>query len=269
MTVTLRSCRLPAVVILFLCGASLCAEAQQYVCWPIAHGDTASGLSLRLTGNSAAAYSDAFQIRDPARRTFVPKSQYARLRDDWQACVARDSVKSSVPPTAPVEAAATAPLTAAFAAPVSAAWAALPAVTQYDIVFAVTFGAGVSLVLLMISAASSYAAGRPPPPALQRAGEEFLAAFATPLIDPTSPVPPVAAELRFIRRKRRLEVRIAPSGGRRYPNLSDHKENVVYDVNRVIRIIGAHRVVCDRLHADGKWVVVSIRLAEPKGAGAM
>jgi hypothetical protein len=269
MTATLSNCRVSAIALVILCGAPVCAEAQQFVCWPIVRGDTASGLALRLTGTTATTYSDAFQIRDPARRKFLPKSQYNRLRSDWQVCVARELATSDVPAASPAPGALAPPVTAASAA-LPAAWNYdLPAGLNYeDIVFAVTFGAGVSLMFLMISAVSSYAAAGPMPPALQRAGEDFLAAFATPLVDPTSAVPPVEGRLRFIPRKRRLQIYIAPNGGRRYPNLSDHKENVVYDVHRVIALIGAHRIVCDRLHAEGQWVVVSIRLKDPKEAGA-
>jgi hypothetical protein len=153
-------------------------------------------------------------------------------------------------------------------APAPAAAPAQPAAIQYDVLFAVKFGAAVSLMLLMISAVAGYAAGRPMPPALQRAGQDFLTAFATPLVDPTSAVPPIAGHLRFIRRTNQLQVCIAPHGGRRYPNLSDHQKNVAYDVQRVIRIMGTHRIVCDRLHAEGQWVIVSIRLTEPEQAGA-
>ena len=253
---------------LVLCGAALRAEAQQFACWPIVRGDTASSLARRLTGTAANTYSEAFQIRDPARQKFVPKSQYARLSTNWRACVARELAKSNLRAQALAPAAASAAPAAAPSATSHAVSAAPAAATQYDVGFAVTFGAAVSLMLLMISAVSSYAAGRPIPPALQRAGEDFLRTFATPLVDPTSAVPPVAGHLRFIRRKQRLEIRIAPHGGRRYPNLTDHKTNVVYDVHRVIGILGADRIVCDRLHAEGPWVVVSIRLAGPKEAGA-
>lgn len=257
MIVTLQNRRLSAVVFLLLCGAPLCAEAQQFACWPIVRGDTASGLARRLTGTAATAYTDTFQIKDPARRTFVPKSRYSRLSTDWQACVAQKPVKSHplVPGPAPALAAALPAPPLRYSAP------------RYDVGFALRFGAGVSLMLLMISAVASYAAPRPIPPAMQRVGADFVTAFATPLVDPTSAVPPIAARLRFRHRKQRLEIGLAPQGGRRYPNLSDHKKNVEYDVNRVIRTLGAHRIVCDRLHADGPWVIVSIRLVEPKGSG--
>ena len=252
MTGTLRNRRLTAVVFLLLCGVPLGAEAQQFVCWPIVRGDTASGLALRLTGTTATAYSEAFQISDPQRQAFVPKSQYSRLSTDWQACVARELVRSN-----------------ALASPFVPAAAAPPPAPHYDVAFAVKFGAGVSLMLLMISAIASYAAGaRPIPPVMQRAGEDFLTAFAMPLVDPTSAVPPITGRLRFVHRQQQLEIGIAPNGGRRYPNLSDHRKNVVYDVQRVIGVMGAHRIVCDRLRAEGQWVVVSIRLKQPKQAGA-
>jgi hypothetical protein len=103
---------------------------------------------------------------------------------------------------------------------------------------------------------------------MRRAGEQFVIAFARPLIDPSSSVPPIQARLRFIRRTQQLEISIAPGAGRRYPNLVDHKRNVEYDVNRVMRVLGNHFVKSDRLRAAGKWVVVPIRLADVKQTGA-
>src|SRR5262245_63951657 len=91
---TLRSRRLATVVLLLLCAAPAGVEAQPFVCQPIVSGDTAAGLARRLTGNAAAAYTHAFQIRDPARQMFVPKSHYLHLSTDWQACVATGRLKS-------------------------------------------------------------------------------------------------------------------------------------------------------------------------------
>ena len=263
MTATLLNRRWPTMAFLFLCAAPFGAEAQQFVCWPIVHGDTASGLARRLTGSAAAAYSDAFQISDPARRMFVPKSRYGRLSTRWQACVARTPVKSNPP-------ARTLAVAPPFVAPVAAASAAgAPLATaRSDVNFAVRIGAVVSLTLLMISAVASYAGTRPVPPALQGAAEDFIRAFARPLVDPSSGVAPIAVRLRFVRRMQQLEICIAPCGGRRYPNLSDHKKNLEYDVNRVVRIVGTHRLVIDHLRAEGNWVIVPIRLAELKQAGA-
>ena len=74
--------------------------------------------------------------------------------------------------------------------------------------------------------------------------------------------------MRFKRLARQLEISIAPGAGRRYPNLADHKRNVEYDVNRVMRTLGNEFVVSDRLRAVGKWVVVPIRVADVKQTGA-
>lgn len=265
MTATLRNRRLPAMVLLLLCATPFVVEAQQFVCWPIVRGDTASRLARRLTGNAAAAYSDAFQIKDPTRRRFVPKSRYGRLSTHWQACVVREPVKSkpfTIAPAAapPVASQAVPPLARAPA--IASSW-----VTRSDVIFAVTIGAVVWLMLVIISAVAGYATAPPIPPAMQRAAEDFIRVFARPLVDPLSGVAPIAVRLRFIRRVQQLEICIAPCGGRRYPNLSDHKKNMEYDVNRVVRTVGTHRVVIDRLRAEGKWVVVPMRLAALKQAG--
>ena len=103
---------------------------------------------------------------------------------------------------------------------------------------------------------------------MQRAGDQFVIAFARPLIDSSSKASPIQVRLRFVRRAQQLEISIAPGPGRRYPNLIDHKKNVEYDVNRVMRVLGNHFVVSDRLRAVGKWVVVPIRLADVKQTGA-
>jgi hypothetical protein len=102
---------------------------------------------------------------------------------------------------------------------------------------------------------------------LQHAGEQFVIAFTRPLIDPSSPEPPIKLRLRFVRRGGKLEISIAPNAGRRYPNLTDHKKNVEYDVSRVLRLLQS-QVVLDGLRAEGPWVIVTIRLIDLQEAGA-
>jgi hypothetical protein len=140
--------------------------------------------------------------------------------------------------------------------------------SQDDLVFIAKIGWAVLVMLLICAAVGNSLARRPIPPVMHRAGEAFVIAFARPLIDSSSSGPPIQARLRFVRRAQQLEIAIAPGAGRRYPNLVDHKRNVEYDVNRVMRGLGTHFVVSDRLRAEGKWVVVPIRLADPKQTGA-
>jgi hypothetical protein len=272
----LRSRRLLTVVLLLLSAAPPGADAQQFVCQPIARSDTASRLARQLTGKADAAYTTAFQIFDPARGMFVPKSHYRRLSTDWQVCVARGPVESTSllhPPDVvsaiPAGLPQDPPITSAPLALASAPLAFGPVDGAQDgVVFVAKMGAVVVLTLLMCVAAAGSLAPRPIPPVMRRAGEEFVCAFARPLIDSSSSSPPIHARLRFRRRKEQLEISIAPGAGRRYPNLVDHKRNVEYDVHRVMRHLGTHFVVSDRLRAAGKWVVVPIRLAHVKEAGA-
>ena len=242
-------------------------DAQHFVCWPIAAGDTASTLARRLTGNAAAAYGFAFQIRDPARRMFVPKSHYQRLESDWQACVARGPVPDNLIAYAPVvELAESAIVAGALTiAPTPQAFASAPLAlaradrTPTDVAFAATIG-GAVLLIMLVSGVAGFVAPRPMPASVRRAGKNFVTVFARPLADPASGVPPIQARLRFVRRKQRLEISIAPGPGRRYPNLADHRKNVEYDVDRVISVLGNY-VLCSPPRAAGKWVVVTIRPA--------
>ena len=259
MNAPLRNPRVPTVVLLLLCAAPPGAAAEDFVCWPIGRGDTASSLALQLTGDAARAYSDVFQIRDPSRRMFLPKSQYQRLNTDWQACVARGAMKPQLlapdPPAVKSRLLAPAPAVASAVG------------SPDDVPFAVEIAVAVGFMLLTYSAVAVLVAARPIPPVMQRAGELFISEFARPLIDPSSNRPPIAVRLRFVRHPQHLEISIAPGDGRRYPNLVDHKRNVEYDVNRVMRLLGSRFVVSDRLRATGKWVTVRIRLADQKQAG--
>ena len=268
----LRALRLPAVALLILCVLPPRADAQQFVCRPIADGDTASSLARRLTGKAEAAYGHAFQIRDPARRMFVPKSQYRRLQSDWQVCVARGQVGKTPAASAPeVEVAAwtmvreeptIAPAPQAIDPPPPVALAAAN-LTPSDRLNAVAIGAGV-LSLLLLTAVAGSLTSRSMPPAVRSAGENFVTAFARPLVDPSSATPPIQTRLRYLRRKQQLEISIAPGAGRRYPNLADHKKNVEYDVDRVLRVLGNY-VLSSPPRAIGKWVVVRIseRVKDP------
>jgi hypothetical protein len=273
---TPRKHRLAMVVLLLLCGAAPSAEAQQFVCWPIVPGDTASTLARRLTGNPASAWSQAFQIRDPARQMFVPKSQYRRLNPSWQACVASGPLMSTPLAYAPDVA-----LGAPAAAPAEPAVAETPVVirpappapppateSRVDFVFISTIASAVLLMLSVGAVIGDSLVSRPIPPVMQRAGEDFVVAFARPLVDLSSNAPPIQVRLRFVPQAQQLEISIAPGAGRRYPNLVDHRRNVEYDVNRVMHVLGNQFVVSDRLRAAGKWVVVPIRLTDVPQTGA-
>ena len=68
-------------------------------------------------------------------------------------------------------------------------------------------------------------------------GDRFISEFERPLFRRCADEPRVRSRLRFAPRRHRLEVLLAPADGRTYPNLSDHRRNVEYDVERVLRLL--------------------------------
>jgi hypothetical protein len=88
----------------------------------------------------------------------------------------------------------------------------------------------------------------------------FVREFERPLLrDAAEPV--IRAQLRVSAYRRRMEIRLAPGTGHRYPNLSDHRKNVEYDVNRVLSALADEAFVCGRLHMREGWVVVPFRFS--------
>jgi hypothetical protein len=271
-----RICRNATLAAAFVMIAPVGVLAQSLVCMPIVRGDSATSLARRLTGDPAKAYSHRFQIRDPARSVFVPKSRYERLSPHWQVCVAPEMlngaaaqrpisqrvVPAKIPGSRPAP-----PVAASDLAPRIAAQPLLQSASRYDLAGAVRIGVAVSLLLFVVTMAVRLVPSPGPPPDLQRAGEAFVGAFVRPLIDPGSSGPPVLVRLRFIRRSDQLEIHFAPNQGRRYPNLLDHKRNVEYDVQRVLRLLGPEVVLGNPLRARGNWVIVPIRLIARKQAG--
>ena len=127
---------------------------------------------------------------------------------------------------------------------------------------------GLVLALALIaSGLHDYLSDRTAEP-LQRFGQRFVHEFARPLVRVRPREPVVDARLRVRPYRRQVEVLLAPRGGRPYPNLVDHKQNVEYDVERVLRVLADHRFVAGPLYAQGRWVVVPLHLQDkPKQAG--
>ena len=145
----------------------------------------------------------------------------------------------------------------------------LDIVRTADIRFAATVALVVWVVFLAWFLTESYLATPQPIPAdLQGFGDTFVQAFGLPLIHDRSSGAPIRARLRFVPHGRELEILIAPNDGKTYPNLSDHKKNLEYDVDRVLHVVGDRQFVSGQLRAEGPWVVIPIRrTANLKAAG--
>jgi hypothetical protein len=95
--------------------------------------------------------------------------------------------------------------------------------------------------------------------AMRRFAEHFVREFERPLLQSPDDPRPIRARLRASPERGRMEILLAPAGLHRYPNLTDHKKNVMYDVDRVVRLLNARSFVGAAPFARGTWVVVSFQ----------
>lgn len=95
--------------------------------------------------------------------------------------------------------------------------------------------------------------------AMRRFGARFVREFERPLLQSPADPRPIHARLRASPDLGRLEILLAPAGSHRYPNLTDHRRNVMYDVARVVQLLNAHSFVGAAPFARGAWVVVSFQ----------
>lgn len=220
-----------------------CASAQVPVCYTVQPGDTAALISLYLTGSVQHTYEPWFQIVDASRSRVVPKSQYSRIEPGWRACIppSRLRVEFAGAATTPGAAAPDRHLTLGERIPAIAWW-----------------GVAVMAMLVIADAARTYLTRRRAVVSMmQQFGERFICEFERPLMQPGCLERPVESRLRVIPRRQRLEIHLAPAGRRRYPNMSDHRRNVTYDAERVVRVLKDERFAGGQLGAHGKWVVIA------------
>lgn len=254
---TISRCGLLAILALTALPCSAFAES---VCYPIRGGETATQLARRITGDSRNKYQTWFQIMDGSSRS-VPKSQYDRIRRGWHACIVKETVQQthSVQPVAQ-RASAEAPVVAGGSPrPVVGEVASSPSVMAGLDLTLVWLGAAVVLPLVGLKIADDYMARRKTALIVMRHfGHRFVREFERPLIQEPEE-PPLRARLRFSPARGRLDILLAPGEGRRYPNLSDHRKNLEYDVVRIVRLLADDSFVRDPLYTHAEWVVVPFR----------
>ena len=99
--------------------------------------------------------------------------------------------------------------------------------------------------------------------------DRFVDEFERPLVRYDAQERPVRSALRWGARARRFDILLAPGEGRRYPNLSDHRKNVEYDVARVMHVLGDDSFVSGALYTHAGWIVVPFQFtAGPRQSGA-
>lgn len=230
-------------------------STTRLTCFAIRAGDTVARLAERFTGSMENRRHAWFQIVDPATATVVPKSRYNDIEPGWQVCVASDMLKRGLtqPQYLPVS-------TSGVVVPQTSLAKAVPVVQAVDLsvvwwaapLFVVVSGLGLAWGRKRIDERRARLE------VLRAFGERFISEFERPLRrNATSP--PVKSRVRFAPARCRIDILIAPAGGRTYPNLVDHKRNVEYDVERVMRSLREPSFVNGPLYAQGTWVVISCR----------
>jgi hypothetical protein len=263
-------CALP--IVLTLTAGPPAAFAQTLVCHAVQRGDTAARLAQRITGDARNKYQPWFHIVDAAKRS-VPKSQYDRLRPGWRACIVKEPVESRTEPAPRVEAAVSSqPVTVDVLRTMPPFDRTVPRIDptmpRVDLTM-VWLGAAVLVPWLGWRVLDDYFARRRVVLIVMRHfAERFVREFERPLIQQHSTERPVRARLRAKPHRARFEILLAPGQGRRYPNLSDHKKNVEYDVVRVLDTLADESFVSGPISARAEWVVVPFQFkVGPKQPG--
>ena len=258
-------------IVLALMALTAPTLAQSLDCHPIRRGESAGQAARRVTGDSRNAYRASFQIMNASSR-FIPKSQYNRIRAGWRACI----VRPSAPRTAPVEPRIEQPALLAVAetdemeAPqisspplaLAAPLAAVAATTlsprrigNMDLTL-VWLATAIAVPWFGLQVVDGYLTRRRTASVLmQHFASRFISEFERPLARYDDTGPPLKVRFRTARRGG-FEILLAPGPGRRYPNLTDHKRNVEYDVSRVLAALDDHFFVEGALYEQAEWVVV-------------
>lgn len=232
--------------VFLIASGSTTAQGQPLTCYPIRPGDTAARLAVRLTGSADNRYQAWFQIVNPATAGFVPKSRYDVIHSGWHVCVATDVIRRGAAP-------------AYASAPLLKPQIPSTPTTSLNVLWWVVPLAVVVAVLMTAPASKYLARRRRLLDIMSGFAARFVTEFERPLFRRDG-APPMRTWVRFTPGRQRLEIRLAPAEGRTYPNLSDHKRNVEYDVGRIFCLLDDEPFINGPLYAEGSWVVIPCRL---------
>lgn len=275
-----------ALIVLMLEALPTDAFAHSPVCHAIRRGESAAQAARRTTGNERNAYQAWFQIMNASSR-FVPKSQYDRIHAGWRACIVPTirSLSSNANHVEEPEAADVSETPNPRVPKVLAGSTALASADAGDRLQTAASDVfrrlgGVDLTMLWLCAAmvvpwlgwrivDDYLARRKIASVVVRYfAHRFVDEFERPLVRYDVAESPVRSRLRCGARPRRFDILLAPGEGRRYPNLSDHKKNVEYDVTRVMHVLGDDSFVSGALYTQAEWIVVPFQFTVgPKRSG--
>jgi hypothetical protein len=251
-----RWCMLLAVLVL-LADAHDARAQRRSPCVTIRPDESVSSVAARITGDARNMQAPWFQIVNPTTSRWVPKTRYGLKFAGWNACI----VNGPRPDVAiqPTHALATSSLS-------SPVVAYSPPDPSVRVVPSVLIGGTVLWCTLVLSIAlacwgDDYLRKRALVlHTMKQFADRFVREFERPLIQQHLPDRPIQSRVRFKPARSRLDVLLAPHGGLRYPNLTDHKRNVIYDVARVQEVLQDRAFVSSQPYARGRWVVVPFQI---------
>jgi hypothetical protein len=221
-------------------------STERFHCYRIRAGDSAADVAQHLTGHRGNLSGELFQVFD-SHRQLVPKAQYDRIAAGWTVCLAEGRAPAAIRTSAPAAVAA-----------VSVQQS--PAVDDLQPVFydpdlwwlaSLVLAATTSLFAL-----NSWRKQRALEDIMRRFGSDFVREFGRPWAHYRGGGATPRVRLRTNRRRARVEILVAPPPGRTYPNLSDHRSNIEYDVVRVTAALKHDAFASVEPYAEGEWVVL-------------
>lgn len=262
----------PLAGVCLLVGAPDALAHGRTTCVTIRTDETVASVAKRVTGDARNMDASWFQIVNPTTSRPVPKTRYGFVFAGWNACTTTHEALPDLPlarleplepltQALPIPAVAEAPPArpAAPALATGVVWA--PRVLE-NVVWApaAIFSTVVLFLAFTCWLVDDYIAGRRDTlRAMQQYAERFVEEFERPLKQPHQSHRPIQSRVRFKPGRARFDVLLAPEDGHRYPNMADHKKNVMYDVVRIQQALSTHAFVSSRPYARGRWVVVPFR----------
>jgi len=217
---------------------------ERFHCYRIRAGDSAADIAKHLTGHRGDLSGSLFQVFD-SHRHLVPLAHYDKVYPGWTVCLGEGRAPAAVRTSVPAQ-------------PV--AGVQMPAVAELLPTF---YDPGVWWLTSLVAAAAtslfalnSWRKQLALAHVMRRFGDDFVREFGRPWTRYRGAGPLPRARIRVNPRQARIEILVAPSPGRTYPNLSDHRSNVEYDVLRIAAALKDAAFVSDEPYAEGEWVVL-------------
>jgi hypothetical protein len=253
-----RWCVLLAALVLLADAHDVRAQPRPaWACVTIRTDETVPSVASRITGDARNMRAPWFQIVNPTTSRWVPKARYGFKFAGWNACI----VDGPQPDVAirPTHAVAT----SSPSGPVVSYRPPDPIVRVGPRILiggAVLWGTLVLSIAVACWSDDYFKKRALVLHTMKQFADRFVREFERPLIQQHLPDRPIQSRVRFKPARSRLDVHLAPNGGLRYPNLTDHKKNVIYDVARVQEVLQDRAFVSSQPYARGRWVVVPFRI---------